>query len=147
MNTKTLAAFILTAILISGSAYSQSSLTPIKYKGENGLFISFPVMDSISVKLIDRQKLVKENGRVWALYFNSQRQNSEIESKNYILKNSVKDWERLYNNERTQKELLIMSVADQKEMIKKAKIKARKNGLKLLGGGVAIGLTLAAFLL
>lgn len=103
-------------------------------------------MDSISVKLLERGQLKRENAHVWSLYFNSQRENIALEQKFEIAKSSAADWERLFNVSETQKGLYKLSFDKQKELTSITKRKARKNGLVLFGGGLTLGL-LASILL
>lgn len=103
-------------------------------------------MDSISLKLLERGQLKRENAHLWSLYFNSQREKLLLDQKFKIAESTSREWEGLFNVSETQKGLYKLSFEKQKELTSLAKRKARKNGLVLFGGGLTLGL-LASILL
>ena len=146
MKTKNLKILILIALLTSVSLFSQD-LQPKKivYDNEEGLFISFSLMDSISYKLIDRKSILKENLSLGDLLLILQAKNDQLLEKSQALERTVDNWRVLYVKSEAQKAQFYEALESQREITTNVKIKARRNGLILFGGGVSVGI--AAFLI
>ena len=109
------------------SAYSQSwQPNKIKHNNKEGLFLPFGVMDTISFKLIERNSLIGLNSTLGELLSTLQDKNYEAETKKSLL--------------------LSENFIDQKQMTANNKRAARRNGLYLFGGGVAVGFVVFALL-
>lgn len=147
MNIKKIVVFMLIAISISGSAFSQNwQPKAITYNGDSGLFISFQIMDSISVKLIGRNEVLRENKHLWTLYKNEKNETLALSQKYKAEREISKDWENLYLKSEEQSKLYEINFNKQKEITKNIKKKSFKNGVLWFGGGVAIGVSILTIL-
>lgn len=122
--------------MMSVSSYSQD-LQPKKVNLNNleGVFISFPLMDSISVKLIHRKGLILENQSLLSLYNNEKDKNIILESKTKLMHENALKQENINYACNRQIDLVKDDLNIQKEITKKA----RKNGLKFLVTGLVLG--------
>jgi Flp pilus assembly protein TadB len=139
MKTLKTARFILIAILISVSAFSQG-LPPRKatLNKTKGVFITFATMDTISLRLIERKSLKVQNSTLLSLYNNEKEKNKQTQDKSDLIQNDALKWQNLYYKTEGQKRITENNVDLQKIETKKA----RSNGLKFFGGGVIVGVAL-----
>lgn len=111
----------------------------ILYKGEQGVFISIPTMDIISLKLIDRESLIKEKMTLGEMY-------SVLKSEKKVLKGIIDKKEDIIlskndiiKTSNSQISILLNTIELQKKQIKQEKRKAFKNKLVLFGVGLGVG--------
>ena len=147
MKINGLKILILTLLLTSVFANSQS-LQPKKivFNGESGLFISFNLMDSISLKLIDRKNLVKQRFSYLDIFKSLRLENQELKYKFDLSNSQALKYKDLFKIEVDQKKLALENFESQKSITKNVKIKARKDKLLFFGGGLAVGITIFALL-
>ncbi len=133
--------------MISVSSFSQNwQPKKIVYGNEVGLFLPFSIMDSISFKLIERNSLISQNLSLGKLIRVLQDKNDELVQKTLKLSNTSLKWQLLYEKESEKSLLLTENIIDQKQITVNTKRRARRNGLYLFGGGVAVGITVFAIL-
>lgn len=147
MKTLSLKILMLTLLLTSVLSYSQD-LQPkkIQYKGIDGLFISFALMDSVSVKLIDRKSLLTENYTFSEIYKKLELENNELRLKFDLSQSQAFKYKSLFDITLEQKEKALENFESQKIITSNVKAKARRNGLLYFGGGLVIGVTVFAVL-
>jgi hypothetical protein len=145
---------IIVAILASGLGFGQNSqpkkIAPpvqINHKGETGLFVTFEFMDLSAEKLIERKGLLNEKKTLNELVKNLKAQAEASGVKSELLNVSFNTSESLRLKAEAQITLLNGSLANQVQITTNNKRKARRNGLILFGGGVAVGVTVFALLL
>lgn len=132
---------ICVAILTSALSYSQNwQPKKIQYQGNEGVFISFPVMDSISLRLIDRKSLLSESITYKSIFTNLQQENSLLNANFLTLTQTSNDYKLALKKTEEQLGLLQENLNAQVEITKNNKKKARRNGLLLFGGGITVGL-------
>lgn len=125
---------------MSASAFSQDwQPKTIVLDNKGGLFLPYPVMDSITVKLIERNSLMRQNLSYSQLVQTLQDKNDVLAQKSENVQETALKWEKLYNIEIKKFNLLNENFNDQKTIISNNKKKARRNGLYLFGGGVVVG--------
>lgn len=103
-------------------------------------------MDSISVKLIHRNYLIKENMSLRDITFNLNNQITLLRDKSKINASQAIKYKSLFNISEQQKNAALQNFESQKIITGNVKAKARKNGLLLFGGGVSIGFIVFAVL-
>lgn len=103
-------------------------------------------MDSISVKMIHRNFLIKENMSLTDITINLKTQLSETETKSRLYKETALKYKSLFSISEQQKNAALDNYESQKIITGNIKAKARKNGLLLFGGGVSIGFLVFAVL-
>ena len=103
-------------------------------------------MDTISFKLIERKSLLGQNLSFGELFKVLQDKNDELVDKTLNLSNTSLKWQLLYENETKKSLLLDENIKDQKQITVNVKRRARRNGLYLFGGGVAVGIVIFAVL-
>lgn len=132
---------------MSVSAFSQDwQPKKIVHNNEEGLFLPFSIMDTISFKLIERKSLLSQNLSFGSLFRVLQDKNDELVQKTINLSNTSLKWQLLYESETKKSLLLSENFTDQKQITVNVKRRARRNGLYLFGGGVAVGITVFALL-
>lgn len=119
----------------------------IRYQGVEGLFISFQVMDTISLRLIDRKSLLSESFTYKSIFENLQQENSLLNANLLTLTQTSNDYRLALLKTEEQLDLLQENLDAQVEITKNNKKKARRNGLLLFGGGVTVGVIGLALLL
>lgn len=129
-------------------SYSQD-LQPkkIQYNKQEGLFISFALMDTIAFKLIDRKTLKSQSLTLSQLYKVLNEKNKVIEEQLDISKKSSTKWQILYEKAKAQGSIYQNSIKQQEEILKQTKKKHRRRSLMLFGGGVAVGVSVFAILI
>lgn len=122
--------------MMSVSSYSQD-LQPKKVILNNteGVFISFALMDSISVKLIERKYLKTENQSLLSLYENEKEKVNTLQEKTNLMQENALKQEHINYACKRQIDIVKDDLLIQKEVTKKA----RKNGLKFLFVGIVLG--------
>ena len=140
MKTIKLKVIIIIALLTSGSVFSQN-LQPerILYNNNEGVFITFSLMDSISLKLIQRNFLIKENASLYEINFNLNYQIETVSQKSDLNEAIAVKYKSLYDITEQQKIAALENFESQKIIIGNVKAKARRNGLLYLGGGFSLG--------
>lgn len=116
-------------MLISAFVFSQSSqqaATPIKYDQKDGVFITIETMDAISLKLIDRQILKKENKTLAEVVENSKAQINELNLKWDLSESKANDFKNLYTIAETQKNKALENYESQVIITKNVKKKHLK---------------------
>lgn len=140
MKTKCLKIITLIALLTSVFSYSQDWLPKkIVSNGEEGLFLPFSIMDSVSVRLIDRKAVKKENLSLMDLIAICERENSELEDKVVTYEGLVLKWQAQYLDTEKQRALATDNYEKQILITEETKKRSRKKGLVLFSGGVTIG--------
>jgi len=148
MKTYVLKMLICAAILTSALTYSQSwQPKKIQYQGVDGLFISFQVMDSISLRLIDRKSLLSESITYKSIFENLQQENRLLKANFLTLTQTSNDYKLALFKTEEQINLFQENLNAQVEITKNNKKKARRNGLLLFGGGITVGVVGLALLL
>lgn len=132
--------------MTSVSSFSQD-LQKVTNKGKKGLFITFSLMDSVSLKLIDRNSL-----RAQILAFSNtievmKKENRELASKFELSNGNSKLYKSLFDTAERQRFLYQKSFENQEIITKNNKRKSRKNMLYFFGSGVAVGVVIFAVLL
>ncbi len=127
--------------MTSVSSYSQD-LQPKKVtlNKTEGVFISFALMDTISVKLIERKSLKVQNDVLFSLYENEKQKVKESQEKEKLMQENALKQDSINYASKRQTELIKDNLEVQKELTKKA----RKNGLKFLVTGLVLGGILGA---
>lgn len=122
--------------MMSVSSYSQN-LQPKKVilNNNEGVFISFALMDTITVKLIERKSLKLENASLLSLYSNEKTKVETLESKVNLMQENAKKMDSMFYASNRQTDLVKDDLKMQKEITKKA----RRNGLKFLITGLVLG--------
>jgi hypothetical protein len=129
-------------------SYSQTS-QPLRtnLNGVSGVFIGLPLMDSISLKLIDRNHLKREIKTLGDLALVIEEKNAQLEQKVEIAVAHAASWGEVFDNVSAQNRLLIKNFEAQKELTTIHKKRARRNALLFFGGGLAVGFTAFAILI
>lgn len=141
MKTLKTALIILIAITTSVSSYSQDwQPKKVTLGKESGVFINFSLMDTISVKLIERKSLINENKQLSGLYLNEKEKVKVLDDKIKILEENALKLELINTKTELQLKLTEENFETQKDLTKKA----RRSGLKLFGGGLLIGASVVA---
>ncbi|QCW20364.1 hypothetical protein [Flavobacterium phage FPSV-S1] len=141
MKTLKIVLSILIVATISVSSYSQD-LQPKKVTlgTEKGVFINFALMDTITVKLIEKKSLIVQNKTLASLYLNEKQIVKTKDDKIKIFEENALKYDLLNSKSEIQIKLLEENFETQKEETKKA----RRNGLKLFSGGLLIGASAVA---
>lgn len=103
-------------------------------------------MDSISVKLLHRNYLIKENMSLGNISNNLAGQVQAIQDKASLYSSQSLKYKSLFDISEAQKNAALESLEAQKIITKNVKAKARKNGLLYFGGGLSIGFLVFAVL-
>tara|TARA_R110000744_G_scaffold121116_2_gene225549 strand:+ start:19640 stop:19957 length:318 start_codon:yes stop_codon:yes gene_type:complete len=96
-------------------------------------------MDSISLKLIQRNFLIKENASLYEINFNLNYQIETVSQKSDLNEAIAVKYKSLYDITEQQKIAALENFESQKIIIGNVKAKARRNGLLYLGGGFSLG--------
>jgi len=99
---------------VSGFVFSQNlQPKPIQFEQEDGVFISIDLMDSISLKLIDREVLIKENKNLTSLVSNNKAQIQGLIIKSDLTNSKALKFEKLYNLTEIQRDKAIENYNNQ----------------------------------
>ena len=127
-------------ILTSASAFSQNwQPKKIKLKGESGLFLPFSIMDSLTVKLIDRKGLKIETERLNLLTELNEKTLQELKVKIDLLEDKTNKFKDIIQIQESQKEEALRLLETQKSISTVYKKKARKNAIFGIGSGFVLG--------
>jgi hypothetical protein len=127
---------ILILVMMSVSSYSQDwQPRKVTLNDKQGVFISFALMDTISVKLIERKSLKFQNESLLSLYDNEKAKTKQLEQKNKLMYENALKQESINYASKRQTDLVKDDLNMQKELTKKA----RRNGLKFLITGIVLG--------
>jgi hypothetical protein len=131
---------IIIAILTSAFAFSQN-LQPerILYNNNDGVFITISIMDSISLKLIQRNFLIKENTSLNKINFNLSGQINALSEKSDLNNLRAVKYRSLFELTEQQKSAALQNFESQKIITGNVRKKARRNGLLFMGGGFSLG--------
>lgn len=113
-------------LLMSVFVFSQNSQTqpkPINFENESGVFITIDLMDAISLKLIDRVTILKENESLTQIMDNIKLQNLELNSKFDLSLSQTQNYKELWRKTEKQNKLLLYSYESQKQITKNVKKK------------------------
>jgi hypothetical protein len=122
--------------MMSVSSYSQDwQPRKVTLNDKQGVFISFALMDTISVKLIERKSLKFQNESLLSLYDNEKAKTKQLEQKNKLMYENALKQESINYASKRQTDLVKDDLNMQKELTKKA----RRNGLKFLITGIVLG--------
>lgn len=86
----------------------------INFENTDGVFISFDLMDNISLKMIERKSLIKENKVFGELLFNEKEINSQLVAKYDISVMESNKYKELWSITEVQKTKLFESLEKQK---------------------------------
>jgi hypothetical protein len=126
--------------LTSAFAFSQN-LQPerIIYNNNDGVFITISIMDSISLKLIQRNFLIKENTSLNKINFNLSGQINALSEKSDLNNLRAVKYRSLFELTEQQKSAALQNFESQKIITGNVRKKARRNGLLFMGGGFSLG--------
>jgi hypothetical protein len=126
--------------LTSAFAFSQN-LQPerILYNNNDGVFITISIMDSISLKLIQRNFLIKENTSLNKINFNLSGQINALSEKSDLNNLRAVKYRSLFELTEQQKSAALQNFESQKIITGNVRKKARRNGLLFMGGGFSLG--------
>jgi hypothetical protein len=126
--------------LTSAFAFSQN-LQPerILYNNNDGVFITISIMDSISLKLIQRNFLIKENTSLNKINFNLSGQINALSEKSDLNNLRAVKYRSLFELTEQQKSAALENFESQKIITENVRKKARRNGLLFMGGGFSLG--------
>lgn len=126
--------------MTSAFAFSQN-LQPerILYNNNDGVFITISIMDSISLKLIQRNFLIKENTSLNKINFNLSGQINALSEKSDLNNLRAVKYRSLFELTEQQKSAALQNFESQKIITGNVRKKARRNGLLFMGGGFSLG--------
>lgn len=105
-----------------------------------GVFVPFDIMDEISLKLIDRKRLITENKSLTELENVFKDKIVTLTEKNYLTSETALKWQILHEKEVKKNSLLNENIKDYKTINVNTKRNARRNGFYLFGAGVSVGI-------
>jgi len=105
------------------SQNSQTEPKPINFGNESGIFITIDLMDAISLKLIDRVSILKENESLAQIIDNIKLQNTELNYKFELSLNQTHNYKELWRTTERQNKLLFSNYESQKRITKNLKKK------------------------
>ena len=105
------------------SQNSQTQPKPINFENEIGVFITIDLMDVISLKLIDRVTILKENESLTQIIDNIKFQNTELNSKFELSLNQTNNYKELWRKTEKQNKHLFSNYENQKQITKNLKKK------------------------
>jgi hypothetical protein len=110
--------------LVSVSTFSQNlQPKPIQFDNEDGVFITVDLMDSVSLKLIERTILQKENQTLALVVQNVKFQNTELSAKFDLSLIQITKYRNLWQITERQKDKLFTNLEHQKNIAKNVKKK------------------------
>jgi beta-lactamase class D len=104
-------------------------------------------MDLNAEKLIDRKGLIIQKNTLKQLINTLEYKSQALEEANALITSNFRSSEALRISAEAQITLLNASLANQTQITINNKRKARRNGLLLFGGGVAVGVTTLVLLI
>lgn len=104
-------------------------------------------MDLNAEKLLDRKKLLRENNKLYSIISNLDQKESFLLEKEQITLKKLKNITELRDKAEAQISLLNSSLANQVQITKNNKKKARRNGLLWFSGGLVLGVSALAILI
>ena len=126
--------------MTSAFASSQNSQPErILYNNKDGVFITISIMDSISLKLIQRNFLIKENTSLNKINFNLSGQINALSEKSDLNNLRAVKYRSLFELTEQQKSAALENFESQKIITGNVRKKARRNGLLFMGGGFSLG--------
>ena len=111
----------------------------ILYNNKDGVFVVISVMDSISIKLIHRNFLIKENKSLTDINFNLNGQINALENRSNLATLTAVKYKSLFEISEQQKTAALENFDSQKIITGNIKAKARRNGLLYIGGSFSLG--------
>lgn len=104
-------------------------------------------MDSISLKLIERNSLKRQAYTFSDIFKIMTKESTELSFKFDLANDKAVKYKSLFDVSNFQNDLLKKNFESQKIIIKNNKIQARKNKLYFFGGGMSVGIIVFAVLL